>query len=107
MRVLCVLAHVMEGREIRRLALGHSLGIGAYQLGALLAVQLARQGQHHLVEDAGVLPIADFGLFDPRRQLAEFLGHPRPGRSAAGARPSDVAQVRGGRERLLLGALSD
>ena len=63
MRVLWVI--LMDRRQPWRPALGDFLREGPDESGLLFRRQLARQGQHHLVDDAGVFPVRGFLRVEP------------------------------------------
>ncbi len=106
MRIVLVLAALMDGRTPGRLALGQSLGKGHHQGLALVPPELPGQGDRQLVDDPGIFPI---GLLFPvqpgtggtaidRHALAEQIGL-RIG-------PGDVANMRP-RRALGVGGLAD
>ncbi|MNT97948.1 hypothetical protein D3C72_2404070 [compost metagenome] len=71
----------MDRGQPWRPAQGDFLREGSNQGGLLIRRQLAGQGQHHLVDDAGVLPIRGFLGVKPGAGFAAALacfgeGHP-------------------------------
>ena len=97
--IVGILALIVDSGQPRHPALGHFGGEGADQLDPLHGVQFARQGDGHLVDDAGVLAIRFLLPVQPCPRLATALtgdgnGHVGADHFAAGPGARDVAHMR-------------
>lgn len=105
-RVLGVLALFVEGGKPRCPAFGDRLGIGADQRQPLLLVQLPREGQHDLIDDAGVLSVGVFCGAQESHSVRRGSRHSSTGQPAQGTCSRNVFDVRGGGVRLGLRGLA-
>ena len=103
MRVLRVLAHVMDGRDPGHPAFRHLGGEGGDQVRALEHVKLAGQRHHDLVDEAGVLAGGLLLGVHPAHGGCRVSGHVLGDDLGGGARAGDVFQVRGRRAGLMGG----
>jgi hypothetical protein len=94
MRVVPVVARLVDRRKPRRTVLRDLTGKASHQRLPLPCVQLARQGQHELVDDAGVLPVALLLPIQPCPRRVRGLGHALGHEDGLGAFAGDVADMR-------------
>lgn len=99
MRVGGILPGLVDGGEPRRPPRRQPLGEAAHELAPLPPVELERQGDGQLVDDAGVLAVGPLLRVQPRPCRTAFDRHPGAAQISFGIGPGDVADVRPRRPR--------
>jgi hypothetical protein len=94
MRVVCVVARLVDGGEPCGAVLGDASGKASHQRLPLPCVQLARQGEHELVDDAGVLAVGPLLPIQPCPRRVRGLGHALGHEDGLGTFAGDVADMR-------------
>lgn len=97
MRVGRVPSRLVNGRDPRRLAERRLLPVVPHQLPPSGQIELARQGEGQLVDDAGVLAVGPFLRVQPSPGGDGLERHPGAEHDRLRLRPRDVADMRPGR----------
>lgn len=99
MGVMGIRSRLVDGRKPCRPTIGERFGELMDELAPLCGVQLARQGEHQLVDDAGVLAVAPLLRIEPSPRAVAVGRHPRRHDDRRGRLAGDVTDMRSGRTR--------
>lgn len=106
MRIVLVLARLMDGGTPGCLALGQPLGKGRDQFPTFLSPKLPGQGDRQLVDDPGIFPIVLLFPVQPGTGSTAIDRHARAEQLGLGIGAGDVPNMRPGRARCV-GGLAD